>query len=37
VGKGKLTAAQAGLGNLAGIVMPAFVWAPLFKYFVDRR
>lgn len=34
VGKGKLTAAQAGLGNLAGIVMPAFVWAPLFKYFV---
>jgi hypothetical protein len=34
VGKGKLTAAQNGLGNLAGIVMPAFVWAPLFKYFV---
>eukprot|EP01050_Picozoa_sp_SAG11_P013630 SAG11_NODE_1606_length_4591_cov_1.769813_1_plen_189_part_00 len=34
-GKGKLAAAIAGLGNLAGIVMPAFVWAPLFKFFVD--
>lgn len=34
-GKGKLSAAVGGLGNLAGIVMPAFVWAPLFKFFVD--
>lgn len=33
VGKGKLVAAQSGLGSLAGIVMPAFVWAPLFKFF----
>jgi hypothetical protein len=33
VGKGKLVAAQSGLGALAGIVMPAFVWAPLFKFF----
>jgi hypothetical protein len=35
VGKGKLVAAQSGLGNLAGIVMPAFVWAPLFRFFQD--
>lgn len=33
VGKGKLVAAQSGLGSIAGIVMPAFVWAPLFKFF----